>query len=118
MSERVAIKMDMTNREVALEFLRCFCAPDIDGLAPLLARDLKFTGTLYSYDSAADYLDGLRRDPPQSCGYRVLSITEGPDSVAVFYEYQKPGRAVTIAQFFRLRDAKIVEMRVVFDTAP
>lgn len=98
-----------------MEFLRCFCAGDIDGLVPLLARDLKFTGTLHNFASAADYLDGLRRDPPQPCGYRVLSVTEGPDSVAVFYEYQKPARLMTIAQWFRFRDGKIVEMQVVFD---
>ncbi len=37
---------NLTNREIALKFLGCFCAGDVNGLAPLLAEDLQFKGPL------------------------------------------------------------------------
>jgi len=103
------------NRDVALEYLRCFCAGNIDGLEPLLAANLTFEGTFHSYGSATDYLDSLRSDPPEKCQYRVLSITESEDSVAIFYEYQKPDRNIKIAQLFRIRDTQIQDVLLIFD---
>ena len=49
----------MTNREVAMKYLRCFCAGDIDGLIPLLAVGLNFIGTVHTYGSASEYLESL-----------------------------------------------------------
>jgi len=82
--------MYMTNREIALEYIRHFCAGDIEGLEPLLASNLTFTGTFHSFGSANEYLASLRNDPPGKCQYSILSVTENSDSVAVFYEYEKP----------------------------
>lgn len=105
----------MTNREVVLEYLRCFCAADIDSLESLLAVDLDFSGTFHTYRSASAYLSSLRNDLPEKCEYKVLSVTENEDSVAVFYEYQKPDRVMKIAQLFKIRNHKIREVLLVFD---
>jgi len=105
----------MTKREIALEYLRCFCEASIDGIESLLAPGLKFTGTLGEYQSAAHYLDALRSDPPQNASCTILSITEADDSVAVFYDYHRPDRVITVAQLFTVRGQRIHEMRVVFD---
>lgn len=105
----------MTNRQVAIEFLRCFCAGDLDGLASLLADDLQFNGPFHQFRSRAAYLDSLKKDPPEQCGYRVLSVTEGDDSVSVYYSYEKSDRSLTIAQLFRFKDQKICEILLVFD---
>jgi hypothetical protein len=105
----------MTNRDVALEYLRCFCNGNIDGLSPLLADRLRFLGTFHDYCSASEYLDSLRNDPPEKTKYKVLSITEGNDSVAVFYEYQKPEFVLQIAQLFKFKNCKINEILLVFD---
>ncbi len=105
----------MTNQEIAKEYLKCFCAGDIKGIEPLLASDLSFTGTFHTYHSGTEYLKSLRNDPPEECGYKVLSITENEDSIAVFYEYQKPDRVMQIAQLFKIRDQKIHEVLLVFD---
>jgi hypothetical protein len=53
--------------------------------------------------------------PPEACEYKVLSVTENEDSVAVFYEYQKPERIMQIAQLFQFKDRKIHEVLLVFD---
>lgn len=109
--------MRMTNQDVAMEYIRCFCAGDIDGLEPLLATELSFTGTnhTYAYASASEYLNSLRNDPPEECGYEVLSVTENEGFVAVFYEYQKPKQVMQIAQLFKIKDHKIYEVLLVFD---
>jgi hypothetical protein len=106
----------MTKQEIAMEYLRCFCAGDIDGIDALLADNLHFTGTLHTYHSAREYLDSLRKDPPEACDYKVLSITESDQHVALFYEYQKPDRTMQIAQLFRIEDEKIHKVLLIFDS--
>lgn len=105
----------MTNREIATEYLRRFCAGDIAGLAYLLAHDVRFTGPFHTFYSSTDYLDSLRHDPPEQCGHKILSITENEDAVAVFYEYQKPDKPITIAQLFKIKNEKITETLLIFD---
>jgi len=106
----------MTNRDLALAYLRAFCAADIDALRPLLAADLRFSGPLHRFASSAEYLEVLAADPPQACGYEILDMAETDDSVAVFWEYRKPGKPVTIAQLFRIRGERISDILLVFDT--
>lgn len=105
----------MENRDIAMEFLRRFCAGDIEGLAPLMAEDLRFNGPLRQFRSRDAYLDSLRGDPPEPCGYRVLSVTEGGDHVSIYYEYEKRDRVQTMAQLCRLENQVIREILLVFD---
>ena len=105
----------MTNQEVVMEYLRCFCEGDIGGLEPLLAANLCFTGTFHTYSSATEYVDSLKDDLPGKCECKVLSSTENEHSVAVFYKYQKQDRAMQIAQLFKIKEEKIHEILLVFD---
>jgi len=103
------------NRDIALAYVRYFCAGDVDGLTDLLAPDLDFSGTLYRFQSRKDYLASLRRDPAAECGYRIHSVTEDADHAAVFYDYEKPDGAITVAQLFRIERQLIRKILVVFD---
>ena len=105
----------MSNRDQALEFVRCFANGDVDALEPLLSEDLHLVGPYLRVESRAAYLDALRQDPPEPSGVRVLSVTENDDAVAVFYDYEKSDQTVVIAQLFRFRDQIISEIRLVFD---
>ena len=105
----------MNNRDVALEFVKCFCSGDVKALVPLLAADLQLIGPLYQFNSADAYVDSLENDPPEQCGYRVLSITENEDSVSIYYDYERNEREITIAQLFKFKNQQIIEMRLVFD---
>ena len=101
---------------MAVEFLKCFCAGDIDGLVPLLADDLRFKGPLHQFSSSTTYLQSLRDNPPGHCGYRILNITESEDSVSIYYDYEKGDGALTVAQLFRFTNHKIRELLLVFDS--
>ncbi len=105
----------MNNRESAIEFVKRFCTGDVEGLAPLLADELKLKGPLFQFRSSSAYLDSLRKDPPVKGGYRLLSVTDSDDGVSIFYEYGKSEGAITIAQLFRFNDQKISEILLVFD---
>lgn len=107
----------MTNREVALEYVRCFAEGDVTGLSRVLADELRFSGPLLEASSAGSYLKTLREHPLPRCGYRIESVTESDDTVVVFYDYERPSGAITIAQRFVIRDGRIVETHLVFDTA-
>ena len=105
----------MNNRELAIEFVRCFCAGDVSGLASILAEDLQFRGPFHHFGSNQAYLDSLEAEPPEKCGYRVLSITENGDSVSVYYDYEKSDRTITVAQLFTIADQRIGQILLVFD---
>ncbi len=105
----------MTNRKVAMAFLKHFCAGDVDSMAPLLAEDLHFHGPFHQFRSSTEYLDTLKKDPPEKCGCRVLSVTENGDNVPISYDYGKSGGALTVAQLFTFKNQKISEVLLVFD---
>ena len=107
--------MYLDSRDLAIEHLRCFCAGDIDGLEPLQASDLNFTGAFHTYTSAWAYLDSLGSDPPEKCECNILSVTESANSVALFYEYQKPDCVMRLAQLFDFQRHKIKKIILIFD---
>jgi hypothetical protein len=107
----------MTNQEIALEYLRCFCTGDIDGLEPLLDAKLHFSGTLHTYHSASEYIESLRNDPPEANNYKLISVTENCRHVALFYEYQKPDLTIQIAQLFNIENKKIYDILLIFDAS-
>lgn len=105
----------MNNREVAMEFLRCFCAGDVTGLSTLLAEDLRFRGPFYQFSSRDEYVECLKHAPPEPCGYRVFSVTESEECVSVYYNYEKRDGALIIAQLFTFKNHKISGLQLVFD---
>ena len=72
----------MNNCDVAIEFVKCFCAGDVDALAPLLTPDLKFKGPFFKFDSADAYLDSLKNGY-QTYGFTISLTFERPNSVRV-----------------------------------
>lgn len=106
---------DMKSKQLAIEFVKRFCEGDVEALEPLLADDFTLKGPLFQFESRAAYLDSLRSDQLERGSYRLPSVTESDDSVAVFYEYRKSEGAVTIAQLFRFKAQKISEILLVFD---
>ena len=106
----------MTRCDASLEFLRAFCAGDIESLGALLTEDFQFEGPFHHSDSRNAYLRCLKEDPPEEAGdFDVLRVFEDGGEVCLFYEYSKPQGSVLIAQWNRFRGDKIAEMTLVFD---
>lgn len=105
----------MNDCEIAISYIRYFCAGNIDALVPLLAANLTFKGTLQSFSSADDYIAALRKDPPEKAHCNIQSITNAPHAIAVFYQYIKKNQTIQIAQLFRISDQQITDILLVFD---
>ena len=106
----------MRNRDIVLEYLRCFCSGDIPGVEAVLASEFRLAGPLFKFDSRDGYVESLKQDPPEPSRYEVIDIAESDAGISVFYEYKKESGEITIAQFFKLREGKISEMLLAFDT--
>lgn len=105
-----------TNTQLALEYLRGLCAPDLDGLVPLLAKDLCVRGPLLECTSRMAYMLSLRQAPPESRDYEVLNVMAREEFVSIYYNYKKGTGTVTIAELFGFRHDKITSLLLVFDT--
>jgi hypothetical protein len=104
-------------REAAVAFAEAFCAGELDRLEAMLHPDLRLRGPLFAFDSRAAYLQSLRDQPVEPGPCTLLRVHGDGEEAAVLYEYGKPGSPVLVAQFMRLADGLIVEIRLVFDTA-
>lgn len=107
----------MQNKQIALKYLECFCAGDVDGIADFYTSDLNFSGTLMQFDNAQDYFRVLKNDPPVPAKYRLVCLIGEGDEIAMFYDYIKPEDTVRIAQLLKFRNGKICEDHVIFDAS-
>ena len=73
----------MSNREVAIEFVKRFCSGDVGGLGQLLADEFHLSGPLFEFASKQEYLDSLVRDGLERASYQILSVTESADTVSM-----------------------------------
>lgn len=105
----------MRSRTVVNEYLDHFCDANIDGVASTLAERFRLRGPLFEFDSREAYIQSLRENPLERASYRILATSQDDDTVSVFYEYTKASGSNVIAQFFRIRENKIVETLLVFD---
>lgn len=97
--------------------MECFYgdAP-LDSMRHLLADDLEFEGPFYKFNSAKDYLECLKVNPPSEAKYKMLQVYEGGDSVCLVYIFTKPGVETLMAQTFEVANGKIGRIRLIFDT--
>lgn len=105
----------MTNKDLALDFVRYFADGNLGGLRALLAPDLMFSGPLLQTDTADAYLATLAGGSLEPAEARIFHVGAGVESVSVFYDYMRPTGPLTVAQLFRFQDGLIAETVVVFD---
>ena len=107
----------MSNRDVAFEYLDRFCDCDINAIESILDPDFTLDGPLFQFNSRAEYIAGLRADPPEPAEIQLVDVCEGENTVSVYYLYKKSAGTVTVAQLFRFQDGRIVGTLLVFDSA-
>jgi ketosteroid isomerase-like protein len=117
--------------EVALDFLRCFWAGDIEAAGALcthdahwvFARSLPYSGTVPIAEGLRTIVDGLfsQFDPPGRFDVRVHHALADGDVVLV--EYSASGRLQNGATYendyvasIRLREGRVAELRIHTDT--
>lgn len=93
-----------------------FSGKNLERLRPLLSDEFSFVGPLYQYNSADDYIRSLQSDPPKEFKYEITGSFGGEASVCLFFQFSKPGVCTPMAQVFEMKDGKICELLLVFDT--
>ena len=107
----------MTPLDIALRYMEVFFSgTNMDALRPLLADDFRFEGPFYTYDSADDYINALKADPPEDFAYTLINAYEGPSSVCLVFEFAKPGIRIPMVQLFELDNGRIRKVLLIFDT--
>jgi len=107
----------MSSRDVAIEYLNRFCGGDIDAIEATLDADFSLSGPLFQFESRAAYIACLREDPPELAEIEILDVSEGENTVSIYYLYKKPTGTITVAQLFKFRAGRIAETLLVFDSA-
>ncbi len=107
----------MKPMELALKYMEIFFSgEDIEELSHLFAEDLTFRDPLYEFNSAQDYINSLKSDPPRGFAYEIIGSFEDSSSARLVYRFTKPGVSTLMAQLFEVRDDKISKIVLVFDT--
>ena len=111
------VKKNMKPMELALKYMEIFFSgEDTEELSQLFAEDLTFRGPLYEFNSAQDYINSLKTDPPRGVAYEIIGSFEDSSSARLVYRFTKPGVSTLMAQLFEVRDDKISKIVLVFDT--
>lgn len=103
--------------DLAMKYMEVFFSGrNIEHLDQLLARNLTFEGPFCKFSSAGEYLDSLRRDPPEGMRYKILKSFENESCACLIYQFAKPGVTVPMAQIFEIEKNKIRKIILIFDT--
>jgi ketosteroid isomerase-like protein len=107
-------------RAIVERYQQAFGGKDFETARSLLADDLEFRGPIDTFHSADDYLAAIRRLSAIVEGVEVERVFADGDDVAIFYGLvtSTPAGTAPVAEWYRVRDAKIAEIRVYFDARP
>ena len=102
---------------MALRYLNIFYSGEnIGHLNDVLAEDLSFSGPLYKFNTAKDYINSLKKDPPRGMSYQIIKSFEDKNSACIIYKFYKGNISTTMAQIFEVKDEKISKINLIFDT--
>ena len=93
-----------------------FSTGDFDQLRNILSDDLQFSGPFFNFDSADNYVNSLRNDPPENFEYEIIKSYADSSSACLVYQFSKPGVSTTMIQTFETIDGKICSILLIFDT--
>ena len=108
----------MSALDLAFRYMEIFFSgKELDRLQGILHDDLKFRGPLYQFNSAREYIASLQADPPIDCSYKIFHAFEKENVVNLLYNFEKPGISAIMSQLFEVRDSKIINIVLIFDSA-
>ena len=109
----------MTPVELAkIYMLSFFGEKPLEDMKSILAEDLQFTGSFYTYNTAEDYLESLKEAmPTEAVSYKILKEIENGNTCCLVYQSRQQGMDETMAQLFEINDNRITRIRVILDAS-
>ena len=109
----------MSSRDSVMKYMEIFYSgQELERLHDVLADDLEFRGPMFRFDSSRDYVDSLLSDPPVGCSFQLLYSFEQGDWVNLIYKFSKGDISTNMSQLFKIRDNRITDITLIFDTGP
>lgn len=106
---------------IANRYMQVFYGGEsLDSLTDILAENLIFEGPFFRFESAADYIAALVKDPPENIDYEIVDSYENATSACLLYylkkaDPKKPAMTTPVAQRFEVTGDKITHILIVFD---
>ena len=109
----------MTPLQLAFKYMNVLYSenPDPESLRSLFATDLQFKGPLFSFNSAEDYINSLKKEPPRDFNYKLIQSYEKENSACLVYLFKKQLIETQMAQVFEVNKEKIKKIYLIFDSA-
>lgn len=107
--------------QIFSQYLNAFARGDSETAAGLIDDDFKFHGPLLQSEGKADFLEGAAKLGPIMRGAEMLRQFGDGDEVCSIYDFKietpKGKGTVTMSEWSRVRNGKLVSSRLLFDTA-
>lgn len=107
-----------TARDVVRKYNRALEAKDFAAARSYLAENLRFEGPIDRFEKADDYIGAITRLYGMVKGVEHQATIVDGDDAAVFYVLDTPVAKSPVAEWYRVRDGKIVQLRAYFDARP
>ena len=106
--------------EVVQRYHEAFGQGDVQTARSLLADDLYFKGPIDEFRSADDYVASLGKLAQIVTGTDVQKVLADAEDVVTIYDLHTstPAGTSPVAEWARVRNGKIAEIRVYFDARP
>jgi ketosteroid isomerase-like protein len=108
----------VTAEQVVGRYNEAMGAGDFATARSLLADDLRFVGPIEEFRSADAYLESLAKLGQIVTGMQPQAVVASGDDVVTIYTLKTTVTDSPVAEWARVKDGKIVEIRVYFDARP
>lgn len=105
-------------KDVVDRYIRALEKKDFVAARALLADDLRFEGPIDRFDRADDYVTAITRLYSMVKGVQHQAAVVQGDDVALFYILDTPVAKAPVAEWYRVREGRIAELRAYFDARP
>lgn len=108
--------MTRTTKEIAAIYFEAWKAKDFDTLASILHEDATFRGPLGAADSGEECVAGLKGMSQIVTDIEIAHVfVDGPNVLTWFELHTSIASPAATANWQRIEDGKIVEIKVTFD---
>lgn len=103
---------------IVRQYGNAVAAGDFRAARALLADNLRFEGPIDQFERADDYIKAISRLHAIVKGIEPKATVADGEHVAVFYVLQTVVTNAPVAEWYTVRDGKIVHLRAYFDARP
>jgi len=109
------VTVTMGSRETVLSFINALNKEEFDAARIYADDKLKFDGVMGSRDGADAYFNDMKK---MKFKYKIIKAFEEDDDVCLLYEIDMSGTDIFCCGWYRVRNGKIISLKVVFDPRP